>query len=288
MRHSLAEAGLLLKHSLPRAALPQKECCSPPPLLPHHLGRYVELTFEKESDGQERIKRGFDEMPKVREVLDFHLDPERDPVLAIRAVYGQWFPWLVLLDHVWVTTHVPNIFPLDESLKDLRDAAWETYIVFCEPYDNVFEVLRDEYGHAIERIGTSSTKRRQLANPDEHLAEHLMILYWRGKLALDEPDGLLARFYAKASDALCGHAFQTEGRRLRKAQETVPAEILDRLQALWERRLTVVQATTPPTSHAAELTSFGWWLASAKFDNAWALNQLTEVLKLVGKVDADH
>lgn len=46
MRHSLEEEGWLLKHSVPRAASPQKACCSRPRLLPQHLERYVELTFE--------------------------------------------------------------------------------------------------------------------------------------------------------------------------------------------------------------------------------------------------
>jgi hypothetical protein len=257
----------------------------------HAVIRYalwVRNHIEKASDGKERIERGFDEMPEVREVLEAHLDPERDPALAVRAVYGQWFPWLVLLDQEWATTHVSNIFPLDESLKDLREAAWETYIVFYEAYDNVFAVLRDEYGRAIERISTNSTKRRLPANSDECLAEHLMMLYWRGNLALDEPDGLLTRFYAKASDALCGHAFGREGRRLYDTKETIPSGILDRLKMLWAQRLTVARADPSPTSHAAELAAFAWWFASAKFDNAWALNQLTEVLKLVGKVDVDH
>lgn len=253
-----------------------------------HYARWVRSHIEEESDGKERIKRGLDEMSEVREVLEAHLDPERDPALAVRSVYGQWFPWLDHLDHKWATTHVSNIFPRDESLKDLRDAAWETYIVFCEPYDNVFEVLRDEYSRAIECIGTSSAKRRHLANPDERLAEHLMMLYWRGKLALDEPCGLLTRFYAKASHALCGHAFGIEGRRLHDTEENIPSEILGRLKALWEQRLTTAQDDTSPASHAVELAAFSWWFASAKFDNAWALNQLTEVLKLVGKVDVDH
>jgi hypothetical protein len=249
----------------------------------HAVVRYalwVRKHLERAPDGKERIARGFDEMPKVREILEAHLDPERDPALSIRAVYGQWFPWLVLLDREWAAAHVSNIFPLDESLRNLCDAAWETYIIFCEPYDNVFEVLRDEYGRTIERIGTGSAKRRHLADPDERLAEHLMILYWRGKLALDELDGLLARFYAKASDALCGYAFTTEGRRLYDTKETIPSETVSRLKALWKQRLTAAQVDASPVSHAAELTAFGWWFASGKFDGAWALDQLMQVLNL--------
>jgi hypothetical protein len=35
-------------------------------------------------------------MPEVQEVLDEHLDPTRNSPLAIRAIYGRWFPWLVI------------------------------------------------------------------------------------------------------------------------------------------------------------------------------------------------
>src|SRR5262249_50019007 len=130
------------------------------------------------------------------------------------------------------------------------------------------------------RLGTSSAQKRHLANPEDRLAEHLMILYWRGKIALDEPDGLLVRFYAKASDALCGYAFSTEGRRLYNTKETIPSKVLDRLKTLWERRLVAAQADPSPMSHAAELAAFGWWFASAKFDDIWALDQLVRVLSL--------
>jgi hypothetical protein len=84
----------------------------------------------------------------------------------------------------------------------------------------------------------------------------------------------------KASDALCGHAFSTEGRRFYNTKETIPAKILGRMEALWERRLADAQTNMSPASHAAELAAFGWWFASAKFDDTWALDQLTQVLEI--------
>jgi len=129
-----------------------------------------------------------------------------------------------------------------------------------------------------------------MANPDERLVEHLMLLYGRGRLALDGPNGLLALFYEKASDALRGHSISVAGRHLHvdDAQEPISDEVLNRLKMLWEQRLAAAQASASPASHAAELAAFGWWFASAKFDNTWAIDQLLEVLRLVGKVDADR
>ena len=42
--------------------------------------RHIELTSYR----KEHIKQGFEEMPEVREILDYHLKPSHDPALAIR------------------------------------------------------------------------------------------------------------------------------------------------------------------------------------------------------------
>jgi hypothetical protein len=39
--------------------------------------------------------------------------------------------------------------------------------------------------------------------------------------------------------------------------------------------------------NAAELIPFGWWFASAKFEDTWTMAQLKEVLKLAGKAELD-
>src|SRR5260221_10835827 len=42
-----------------------------------------------------------------------------DSSAAIRSVYGQWFPWLVLLDPNWARASVARIFPADDESKSL-------------------------------------------------------------------------------------------------------------------------------------------------------------------------
>lgn len=234
------------------------------------------------SDGEDRVKQAFEDMPEVREILDYHLDPSHDPALAIRAVYGQWFPWLVKLDPQWVAQNIANIFPLEESHQKLHDAAWETYITLCAPYDTVFDLLHEEYSRAIDRIGKFSTGRQHIANPDERMVEHIMTYYWRGKLNLGEPNGLLAQLYEKASDSLRIYALDFIGRSLYNTKETVDPKILNRLQMLWEQRVKTVRDTKP-----IELISFGWWFASAKFDDFWAISQLKNVLKLASDIRYD-
>ena len=251
----------------------------------HALVRYglwLRRLIERLPGGHERISSGFEEMPEVRQVLESHLNVRRDPSLAIRSIYGQWFPWLVLLDREWADEHVGRIFPSESDLAQFRDVAWETYIAFCAPYDSVLTVLRDQYAHAIERIGSLSPARR-LADPEQRLAEHLMVFYWRGKLALAEPAGLLERFYQRAPDLLRAHAIQFIGRSLSETQGALEPEIAQRLRVLWERRMQI--ARSAPTEFAKELGSFGWWFASGKLEEGWAIERLEESLRLGGTVE---
>jgi hypothetical protein len=257
----------------------------------HAVIRYalwIRRHLERERGSAARVARGLEEMPEVKEVLEAHLDQGRDPSLAIRSVYGQWFPWLVLLDKEWARSKVPQIFPSSVEGRAYLSSAWEAYVVFCAPYDDVFEVLRDEYERATERIGGSMSQRRRLAEPDERLAEHLMTLYWRGRIQLDGPGSILARFHERAGDPLRAHALEFVGRSLHNSETVPPKKVLERLKALWERRLGTARTATRSASYAAELASFGWWLISRKFEDNWCIEQLEDVLKLTGNVGPDH
>jgi len=249
---------------------------------------WIRRHIEEAPDRKERVAIGFEEMPEIREILEHHLDPNFDPSLAIRAVYGQWFPWLVLLDKRWAAQNITKIFPMDVTFRSLHDAAWETYIDYCNPYDNVLDLLRGEYSHAIDRIGAFSENRQLPVNHDKRLVEHIMIYYWRGKLDIDNPEGLLVRFYVKAPEELRGQAIEFAGRSLYEIKDTVEPEILNRLKRLWEKRINVIRTITPPIINT-ELVGFGWWFASAKFDDSWAISQLKDVLELTkGDVKPDY
>jgi hypothetical protein len=241
-----------------------------------------------QQDSTESKTTGFDEMPEVRAVLEKHLDPENDPSLAIRAVYGVWMPWLIELDKEWVTNNLFRIFPPQDDLRPLRDAAWETYIIFNRPWDNTFHVLRDEYARAIELIGKSSIERRHGEEPDRHLAEHLIVLFGRGRLGLNTEGSLLDRFFKTAPDDFREHALSFIGRSLINAEVVIPSEVVERFQSLWSARLQEAQSASSLFSYTGELAAFGWWFASAKFDDTWAIDQLRTVLKLSIPVDPYH
>jgi hypothetical protein len=240
---------------------------------------WIRRYLGKESD-TEKLEKGFEEMPEVREVLEKHLNIDQDPALAIRSIYGEWFPWLVLLDSKWAEKNACRIFPLSEREQAYFDAAWNTYVAFCYPYDNVFEILREQYLHAIKRIGTKD-RIAALYEPDYHLAEHLMTFYWRGKIEFD--DSLFIEFWSKAPDSLRGHAIEFIGQALKAKQKRISEEIINRLEALWDKR--IESAKNSPEDNKKEMAAFGWWFASGEFDAEWAIKQLHEVLEQIKKVE---
>jgi hypothetical protein len=111
-----------------------------------------------------------------------------------------------------------------------------------------------------------------------------MTVYWHGDIGLGSGDDLLSKFFAKAPGPLRAEAVQFLGIAL--AQETsAPAEVLDRLKRLWESRR---DATGHQAGRAEELAAFGWWFVSGKFDEPWAVAQLTDILARARKVAPEH
>lgn len=232
--------------------------------------------------------QSFDEMPEVRTVLEKHLDAGYDPSLAIRAVYGVWAPWLIELDKQWFVENLLSIFPVQDDLRPLRDAAWETYISFNQAWDNTFDVLRAEYARAVELIGKSLIETRRGEEPDRHLAEHLIVLYGRGKLGLDSDSSLLDRFFKTSPDDLREHALSFIGRSFTNTEASIPSEVVERFKTLWSVRLREAQHAPSLFQYTGELSAFGWWFASAKFEEDWSMEQLRTVLRLSVPVEPYH
>jgi hypothetical protein len=227
----------------------------------------------------------FEKMPEVQRVLDLHLDPHLDSSLAVRSAYGQGLAWLVALDESWVARNIPRIFPTAAERAELRDAAWDSFVICWNPSDILLRVLRAEYARAIERIPTEPREWKYPQAPKERLAEHILWLYGWGRIGLDDP--LFIEFFAKAPDAISGHAFHQIGFAIYHETKPVP-EVIERFKALWDQRLATAKATRERHAHLTELTAFGWWFSSDWLDRDWSLTKLVEVLKITGKVEVDH
>jgi hypothetical protein len=251
----------------------------------HAIARYGlwwRRHLESLPDAADRFKSGFDELPEMRALLDRHLDPTFEPSLAVRAVYGQWFPWLALLDVAWATGHVGAIFPEGAEQAPLCWAAWRTYVVFCNPFTNVLPILHPVYLRAIGALRDGMAPNVGMGErPAEHLAEHLMAYYWRGELALGGDD-LVVTFFDAADSKLRGHALEWVGRILAQLDEAPVPQVEERLRALWEWRMSRVPL------EAEEMQAFGWWFGSSRMDDGWSLQNLTRLLSASVLPEPDH
>jgi hypothetical protein len=229
-------------------------------------------------------KLNFNTMPEVSSVLEKHLNPESDPSIAIRAVYGRFFPWLLLMDRKWTISHLDDIFPPGKFGDPLYDAAWDTYVMYIPAYDEPFAVLGERYTEAVDNLGKVHKKRPRPTDRDKKLTEQLMAFYWRGKL----PDKLLSLFWERANPEQRTHALDFIGRSIKNEKEPLEDIIIERLTALWNSRLSAAEAAEDKTPYQGEMATFGWWFASGKFDDKWSIEQYLRALEIGTKTQTEY
>jgi hypothetical protein len=230
----------------------------------------------------EDVSRGFELIPEAGEVLDRHLHPEVEASLAVRAVYGRWLPWLLLLDESWTIERLPLLFPYQDN-EALAEAVWDTYIAWCPPYDSVFRALEDQYRAAIDRV--HSNRKAGSFGPDSvdsKLGQHLATLYWRRVIDRE----VLERYFARADDQLADVVMGFVGRALLNTPGELSASVAERMKDLWEWRFS--ETAPHPEEHALELGAFGIWFASGKLDARWALDALERTVELLGAPTLGH
>jgi len=220
---------------------------------------------------QEPSAAFFEQAPEVPALLEAHLDPARDPSVAVRAVFGRFFANLFALDRTWATANAASIFPADDSA--LREAAWGSYVIYTPPYNNVLDVLRPVYLRSAELAG--SDRRRvdwMNADPAAKLGEHVATFYWRGIITLD--DELLTTYWRHATVAARAHTVEVLGRSAREAT-ALTDDVQNRLLAFWAWATT----HTRPGEAAGELAGFVWWFAASGLPAEWRFQQMTELLQ---------
>ncbi|MEK6282532.1 MAG: gamma-glutamylcyclotransferase family protein [Acidobacteriota bacterium] len=240
------------------------------------------LEVANQPDGR---STSFENMPEVRAVLETHLDVTKDPSLAIRSIYGRWMPWLIWLDSVWVAQNLNLIFPKENGSEEFYKVAWESYVGFTQAHPMVLPILHDEYSSAIKRIGSAPSREgSSRPDPDERLADHLMVLYAHGGIGLNE-DGLIAKFFAKATGSLHAHAIWSIGSGLSETKDEVSGDVLERIKVLWTWRLE--KARSNIEANRNELQQFGWIYVSRKIDDKWCLAALRDTLRISNGINPD-
>lgn len=194
------------------------------------------------------------------------------------AALGMDFTRLVAMDKAWAGTNAERIFPPDRPF--LRSVAWEAYLLFSRPYDNVLPILRHLYASAVDALGAEPVTRSS-PDPREHLAEHLLLYYLRGLIPLDGTLSLTS-FYASASPELRKGAMHFLGRLLDDEGSVIPEPALGRLRTLIEWRLQVARSDPSVTE---ELAAFGWLFKAPNLDPTWSLRMATDVVQTAGEIE---
>ncbi len=223
--------------------------------------------------------RGFDSAPELRKVLERHLDVRAEPSIAIRSIYGEWYPWLHLMDETWAVAQRDSIFPNPQSNAVMWEVAWRSYVTHARAFDPMLSVLRKHYENALDRIGVSAYDTDYIGRAEEHLAEHVLVFHLRGLIGAE--DRLLRRLYEMATPDLRKHLINFVGRSL--WEHSAPEEIRSRMHAFWSSRL---KACAPPAD-ATELKAFGAWFAAKHEDPKWALGELVKALAIQPDIDLE-
>jgi hypothetical protein len=221
-------------------------------------------------------------IPEVKRVLDKHLDKKYDPSLAVHSVYGQWIPWFVLFSKVWLNDALPLIFPQEPEKKTYRDVAWETYISLNAPYDNVFELLSNEYGNAIKDLNKPAEDRSHFGNIKESLAKHIINYFWRDRIKLDEKNNLLKLLCENSDIELRKFIIGYLGRGL-EGNDSIDPKVIDKLKEFVQYRFDEIYATKN-TEMFMEFFDFGLWFYSNKIDDNWTIKQLKVILEKIGEL----
>jgi hypothetical protein len=245
--------------------------------------KWVRNSIEKERAAHNESPAGFDEMPEVREVLEAHLDRGHEPTRTVRSVYGDHLAMLAWLDWKWLEEHLGRILPMDAADYPFFRAAWTSFVVFNWPNTRLFRAMTGCYRKAIEHLGKDILPRHSVKSPEDALAEHLMAYYWQEALEFGDADRLLDDFYVLASDAVRGHAMWFVGISVAGWKDEAPPEVYGRLQNLFGRRLEAAGGAASPDAFSAELSNFGFWFTSEKFEERWSIETLLAALQLSKK-----
>jgi Ribbon-helix-helix protein, copG family len=220
----------------------------------------------------------------VREVLDRHLDPERERTRTVQAVFGRHFNQLYSLDPEWTTERVAAIFPDDPRRARHRDTAWRAFIDANRFWPTSWEALAPQYRRAVEGLADERFEEEDvsLLDPTGALLGHVLSAYLNDLIELSD-DSLLGVFFETAPLRLRRTFLEMIGTDL-SGDHDVSERVRTKLQRLWEWRAEKVFAE----GNVTELAGFDWWFGSGKLPHEWSVEQLVRVLEAGGGVTFDY
>ncbi len=203
------------------------------------------------------------------------LDVMPADAVTMVSIFGYRFPWLVSLSKNWAEQYATTIFPSEEGRRWIWESAWCTYIAHCNPFDDVFDVLSAQYMKAINEVAIGHKFKKSRLKPEDSLARHLAVFYWRKKLTLADRGTI--SFLENASAETIESFLAFIGRGMKDVQ-TVPDDVVTALQELADW---MFDKWRPRIRNARKaLAAFGWWFPRRVLgDSRWRLRLLKRSIR---------
>lgn len=186
------------------------------------------------------------------------------------ALLGMQFKNIYFIDKTWCSAEKEKLFP--RHVEDNWKEAFGAFIRYSDARGVFFDLLRDDYCLAIEKIGGFSKSESLGDGIILRLGQHIFTCYLWGKYSLNGEDSLLANFYDNTSNARKHWAelFNDIGWTLAKSSKDLEKAIVERVMAFFYWRL--------EAADSEELMRFSRWLSAECLPAEWRLNSFLKVL----------
>ena len=182
-----------------------------------------------------------------------------DSSLAVRFLVGRYLASFYTRDKAFVEEKLPDIFPKDDPEKfDIYLATWEGYLS-NSLYQELSEVLKPYYLHAISLEPSQYTDRKYFKELDEALAVHLALVF--AYFDKDMNGDLFEAFWKQKNTkrhhefiSFLGRDLLSRGQTTEKKLE-VTGDVMEKLVNFWDWILGQSNTEDPEV-----LSAFGFWI----------------------------
>ena len=241
--------------------------------------RWVANHIKISHDDHDVVPGGFGAMTEVREMLECQISTGTRSYEAL-AIIGLHISLIYWIDKDWLKENADQLFHLSGIVESPPSAhgwaAWNAFLMWTKPHREFVNLFRDQFVCAVDESTRVNTSEEARDRPMNRLGEHLMILYARGDLKLD--DDLLEHFLENTKPDIRRSAIGFVGRILQQ-DDDLPDEVMVRLKTLWEVYWGGNGARD--ASQDPDSWLFGSWFSSGRFPASWALDQLESFTTVV-------